>query len=70
MTDGTGPDDPKGRKSTLSLPITVLPPDNQPTAFTNAQVSVAPGEDAQKIDLAALTKDPDPGCLLYTSRCV
>ncbi len=61
VTDGTGPDDPKGRKSTLSLPITVLPPDNQPPAFTNAQVSVAPGEDAQKVDLAALTKDPDPG---------
>ena len=61
VTDGTGPDDPKGRKSTLSLPITVLPPDNQPPAFTNAQVSVAPGEEAQKVDLAALTKDPDPG---------
>ncbi len=39
----------------------MLPPDNQPPAFTNAQVSVAPGEEAQKVDLAALTKDPDPG---------
>ncbi|MDQ4215245.1 Ig-like domain-containing protein [Microbacterium sp. ASV81] len=61
VTDGTGPDDPKGRKATLSIPITVLPPDNQPPAFTNAQVSVAPGEPAQSVDLAALTKDPDPG---------
>ncbi|MGN8026721.1 Ig-like domain-containing protein [Microbacterium sp. 22242] len=61
VTDGTGPDDPKGRKATLSIPITVLPPDNQPPAFTNAQVSVAAGEPAQSVDLAALTKDPDPG---------
>ncbi len=60
VTDGTGPDDPKGRKATLSIPITVLPPDNQPPAFTNAQVSVAPGEPAQLVDLAALTKVPDP----------
>ncbi|MDR2323072.1 MAG: tandem-95 repeat protein [Microbacterium sp.] len=60
VTDGTGPDDPKGRKAMLSLPITVLPPDNQPPTFTNAQVSVAPGEPEQKVDLAALAKDPDP----------
>ncbi|WP_295013505.1 Ig-like domain-containing protein [uncultured Microbacterium sp.] len=61
VTDGTGPDDPKGRTATLSIPITVLPPDNQPPVFTNAQVSVAPGEPAQTVDLKALTKDPDPG---------
>ncbi|WP_345184825.1 Ig-like domain-containing protein [Microbacterium panaciterrae] len=61
VTDGTGPDDPKGRKATLSIPITVLPPDNQPPTFTNAQVSVAPGEPAQAVELSALAKDPDPG---------
>lgn len=61
VTDGTGPDDPKGRKATLSLPIRVLPPNNQPPTFTNAQVSVAPGEPEQTVDLAALAKDPDPG---------
>lgn len=61
VTDGNGPDDPKGRKSTLTIPILVLPPDNQPPTFTNGQVTVAPGEPAVPLDLAALTKDPDPG---------
>ncbi|MFD1340681.1 Ig-like domain-containing protein [Microbacterium lemovicicum] len=60
VTDGTGPDDPAGRKATLSIPITVLPPANQPPTFTGGQVSVAPGEDASTLDLAALTNDPDP----------
>jgi hypothetical protein len=60
VTDGTGPDDPKGRKATLSIPITVLPPDNQQPTFTRGQLNVAPGEDAVSIDLAQLTDDPDP----------
>ncbi|MFS0912110.1 Ig-like domain-containing protein [Microbacterium sp. 179-I 3D2 NHS] len=60
VTDGTGPDDPEGRKATLSIPINVLPPENQQPTFTQGQVSVAPGEDATPLDLAALTDDPDP----------
>ncbi|GAA1535963.1 hypothetical protein HD600_001571 [Microbacterium ginsengiterrae] len=60
VTDGTGPDDPEGRKATLTIPITVLPPDNQPPMFTRGEVDVAPGEDATTLDLAALTSDPDP----------
>ncbi|MGM7667906.1 Ig-like domain-containing protein [Microbacterium sp. A93] len=60
VTDGTGPDDPNGRKSTLSIPIKVLPPANQQPKFTRAEVDVAPGEDASTLDLAALTSDPDP----------
>ncbi|MFE6736607.1 Ig-like domain-containing protein [Microbacterium sp. NPDC057650] len=60
VTDGNGPDDPKGRKATLSIPITVLPPDNQPPTFTHAQLNVAPGEPAASIDLAPLVDDPDP----------
>lgn len=60
VTDGTGPDDPEGRKATLTLPITVLPPDNQPPVFTNGAMSVAPGEDAVTLDLAPMTEDPDP----------
>ncbi|MFK4835443.1 Ig-like domain-containing protein [Microbacterium sp. ZW T2_14] len=60
VTDGTGPDDPEGRKATLSLPITVLPPENQQPAFVNGQMDVAPGEDPAALDLAGLTTDPDP----------
>ncbi|MGN7978311.1 Ig-like domain-containing protein [Microbacterium sp. 22195] len=61
VTDGKTVEDPEGRKSTLSIPITVLPPDNQPPVFVNGQIDVAPGEDATSIDLAALTSDPDKG---------
>ncbi len=60
VTDGTGPDDPEGRKATLTLPITVLPPDNQPPTFANGQMDVAPGEEPTALDLRALTSDPDP----------
>ncbi len=60
VTDGTGPDDPDGRKATLTIPITVLPPENQQPVFVNSQVEVAPGEPATSLDLAALTTDPDP----------
>ena len=61
VTDGTGPDDPDGLKATLTLPVTVLPPDNQQPEFLNGQISVAPGEEASRLDLRALTTDPDPG---------
>ncbi|SEC23115.1 Fibronectin type III domain-containing protein [Microbacterium hydrocarbonoxydans] len=60
VTDGDGPDDPEGRKATLTIPIDVLPPDNQQPVFVNSQMQVAPGEDAVSLDLAALTTDPDP----------
>ncbi len=60
VTDGTGPDDPKGRKATLTIPITVTPPDNVPPTILGAQLNVAPGEDASTLDLAALATDPDP----------
>ncbi|MGM1017062.1 MAG: Ig-like domain-containing protein [Actinomycetota bacterium] len=60
VTDGTGPDDPEGRKSTLTIPITVIPPENQQPEFTRAEMNVAPGEDATSLDLAALVTDPDP----------
>lgn len=60
VTDGDGPDDPEGRKSVLTIPITVLPPKNQQPTFVNGQVKVAPGEEATSLDLGALTTDPDP----------
>ncbi|HZU92525.1 MAG TPA: Ig-like domain-containing protein, partial [Microbacterium sp.] len=60
VTDGTGPDDPEGRKATLTIAIIVLPPENQQPVFVNGHVEVAPGEPATSLDLAALTTDPDP----------
>ncbi|WP_256971690.1 Ig-like domain-containing protein [Microbacterium esteraromaticum] len=60
VTDGTGPDDPAGRKATLTIPIHVLPPKNQQPTFTDSQMQIAPGEDATSLDLAALASDPDP----------
>ncbi len=61
VTDGSGPDDPDGRKATLTIPITVLPPENQPPTFVGASMSVAPGEDATRLGLRDLVTDPDPG---------
>lgn len=61
VTDGDGPDDPTGRKATLTIPITVLPPDNQSPTMLGASMNVSPGEDATVLDLAALASDPDPG---------
>ncbi|MGL4257699.1 MAG: Ig-like domain-containing protein, partial [Microbacterium sp.] len=60
VTTGSGPDDPDGRKATLTMPITVLPPDNQQPEFVDGQMDVAPGEDPTTLDLRALTTDPDP----------
>ncbi|MBW9095515.1 tandem-95 repeat protein [Microbacterium jejuense] len=59
VTDGTGPDDPEGRKATLTLPILVLPPDNQQPSFANGAMDVAPGEEPTALDLKSLTTDPD-----------
>lgn len=67
VTDGSGPDDPKGRKATLTIPITVLPPDNQPPTMVGASLNVAPGEDPSVLDLASLASDPDPGDTLRFS---
>lgn len=63
VTDGTGPDDPEGRKATLTLPVTVRPPANQQPSFIDGEMSVAPGEEPTGLDLRSLTDDPDEGDL-------
>ena len=60
VTDGDGPDDPDGRTSTLSIPVTVLPPDNVSPEFTDGALEVGAGDGPQSTDLAALTTDADP----------
>lgn len=64
VTDGSGPDDPAGKVSTLTLPVTVTPSSNQPPTFSGTQLDVAPGETA-RLDLAALAEDPDGDALSF-----
>ncbi|CAH0214626.1 hypothetical protein SRABI76_02353 [Microbacterium oxydans] len=60
VTDGTGPDDPDGRTATLTIPVNVLPPENQQPTFIGTEMVVAAGEEATSLDLVPLTTDPDP----------
>jgi hypothetical protein len=67
VTDGSGSDDPNGRKAVIVLAITVNPRDNQPPAFSGAQVGLQPG-DERVLELGDLTKYPYPadmGQLVY-----
>ena len=61
VTDGTGPDDPAALSAFVTIPIRVLPTENQPPTIRNAAVSVAPGEEAVTLNLARLSADPDEG---------
>ncbi|WP_439957996.1 Ig-like domain-containing protein [Microbacterium oleivorans] len=63
VTDGNGPDDENGRKATLTIPITVTPPDNEQPTMVGASLNVAPGEDPASLGLRELVTDPDPGDL-------
>ncbi|MBD8080583.1 fibronectin type III domain-containing protein, partial [Cellulosimicrobium arenosum] len=67
VTDGAGPDDPDGNTALLTIPITVLPPENLPPELTTTPtLEVAAGEDAS-IDLARFATDPDGDDLTFTS---
>ncbi|MDQ0732833.1 Ig-like domain-containing protein [Arthrobacter sp. B1I2] len=62
VTDGAGPDDPAGLKSTLSIITKVLPDPNanHPPTFSGTTLDVPAGESAT-LELANLAKDVDAG---------
>jgi hypothetical protein len=67
VTDGSGPDDPDGRVSTLSIPITVTPPDNEAPEMVGASVQVGAGdEEPGTVDLAGLATDIDQDPLEFS----
>ncbi len=57
VTDGTSASDPDGHVTTLSLPITVEPRENQPPIFSGGVVDFEPGQQ-KELDLVKLTKYP------------
>src|SRR5690606_35551192 len=60
VTDGLSVDDPEGTLATLTLPLNVIPDTNLAPGFRNSILRVAPGEEAQSLDLALLATDPNP----------
>ncbi|HEX7834095.1 MAG TPA: Ig-like domain-containing protein, partial [Pseudolysinimonas sp.] len=57
VTDGNSATDPGGHTAILTLPIDVLPRDNQPPAFNGGTVNFEPGEE-KELDLVRLTNYP------------
>lgn len=60
VTDGEGPDDPKGNSAYLSIPIRVLPAENEPPTLKESTIAVVPGEATAEVNLTKLTSDPNP----------
>lgn len=63
VTDGTGPDDPKGLQGYVSIPILVVPDGPVAPTLRNVGVEVAPDEAPAVIDLEKLAYDPTPGAV-------
>ncbi|MRG58741.1 tandem-95 repeat protein [Agromyces sp. CFH 90414] len=62
VTDGKSADDPVGRKSVLTIPITVGDPefDDVPPTFTPRSETIEAGEAPREIDLRGMTDQPNP----------
>ncbi len=59
VTDGSSADDPEGRVSTIVLPITVTPRENQPPVLLGASLEMEPGQE-RELDLVRITSYPYP----------
>ncbi|WP_156761555.1 Ig-like domain-containing protein [Microbacterium karelineae] len=67
VTDGAGADDPNGRVATLSIPITVTPPDNEAPEMVGASMRVGAGDaEPGTVDLAGLASDIDEDPLTFS----
>ncbi|MFI2103623.1 Ig-like domain-containing protein [Isoptericola sp. NPDC019693] len=64
VTDGTSVDDPEGAVALLTLPITVLPPENLPPEPGSPSGQVAAGEEST-VDLGRFATDPDEDDLRF-----
>ncbi|WP_458116804.1 Ig-like domain-containing protein [Arthrobacter sp. D2-10] len=63
VTDGSGPDDPEGLSSTLTILTNVIPAEespNIPPTLNSGSLEVAVAEPAVSLELAGLAFDPNP----------
>ncbi|MEV0951557.1 Ig-like domain-containing protein [Promicromonospora sp. NPDC050249] len=65
VTDGTGPDDAKGLTAVLTLPIDVVPSNNQPPKITGTPVLEVEAAETATVDLSRYVKDPDKDPLTF-----
>lgn len=65
VTDGTGVNDPKGRKAFLTIPITVGDPnfEDTPPVFTPRSETIEAGEQVLQIDLRSSSDHPNPDAI-------
>lgn len=63
VTDGTGPDDASGLTATISIPLQVIPAQNVSPTLLGTTIELAPGEAETPVNLARLSRDPNPGDL-------
>ncbi|GAA1850026.1 Ig-like domain-containing protein [Myceligenerans crystallogenes] len=68
VTDGAGPDDPEGRKATLTLPINVEASTNQKPRIVGSPVLEIPQGEEGAVDLAAYVRDPENDPLTFATK--
>ena len=66
VTDGSGIDDPDGRTALLTLPIMVLPGENEPPEIIGTPVLEAAAGEETALDLSRFVTDPDGDPLTVT----